>query len=128
MRVGWLGYRLQSRFDRRSGEQLGSVFQSNVLVSLTLCDNAIVKVDTGSTAAQFTNHKGSRRFLRDVKSLAVPVRSKEHVILDVGIDRLAKCTFEVDHRLAVREMSGARVFEPVFRTLDGVKSNLAGTA
>src|SRR5580700_2766481 len=119
-----------SRLDRTipQAKRFRPVRQPDLLEALALGHDAIVKGNVRCPAAQLLHHKRTGRFLRDVQSLAVAIRSEEHVVLHARINGFAKHRLDVDHGFSTRQLPAARIFEPALRSVNGIERDLLGPA
>src|SRR5579864_2430553 len=72
--------------------------------------------------------KSSCCLVGNIKPFTVTFGSEKHVVVNLCVDRLAEDVFQIDDRFAIRQMSRASVFEPVFRGFDGAEGNVARAA
>src|ERR1700722_7342495 len=104
---------------------LGGIGQAKILKTFTFGQDAVIEVQTRSSTAEFVNFKRSSGLARHIQAFAISVRSEENVIVDIRVDGLGEDWFQRNRRDTVRQMAGARVLEPVLRTLDGIERYLA---
>src|SRR5580692_4972359 len=109
-------------------ELLSEVRETNFLVAHTLSHDAIVKPNARMSAAQFAHHEGCRALFGHIQSFAITLGCEEHVVFHSSIHGFPEDGLDVDNGFSVRQLSGTRIFEPVFRRTDGVQRHLARTA